>query len=133
MGISKIRTLNGIGGHYADILAKSFKSGESLRGTGDNWDISVMSSDMSKSIPNKSMHLFAPNSTVNRLSLSHLDNKSPKYPITNTYRGCFFRNSNKLKTLRKNFKILAGRICFQFLTKFKFLKSMLHKVLNINF
>ena len=79
---------------------------------------------MRKGISNKSMHLFASNIIVNRLSFSHLDNTSPKYLITNIDRECFFPNLNELKTLRANFKILVGRICIQFLANFKFLKSI---------
>lgn len=93
----KIRILDDIGGHLADILAKSVKSGQSLRGTCDNWDISVMSSHIRKGISNKSMHLFASNIIVNRLCFSHLDNTSTKCPITNIDRECFFPNSNELK------------------------------------
>ena len=80
---SKIRILDDIGGYFADILEKSVKSGQSLRSTGDNWDISVMSSHMRKGVSNKSMHLFASNIILNRLSFSHLNNASPKCPITN--------------------------------------------------
>lgn len=110
----KIRILDDIDGHLADILAKSVKSGQSLRGTCDNWDISVMSSHIRKGISNKSMDLFASNIIVNRLSFNHLDNTSLKCPITNIDRECFFPNSNELKTLRENFKILVGRNVFSF-------------------
>ena len=67
---------------------------------------------------------FASNIIVSRLSFTHLNNTSPRCPITNIDRECFFPNSNELKTLRENFKILVGRTCVQFLTKFKFLKSI---------
>ena len=130
---SKIRILDDIGGHFADILAKSVKSGRSLRGTGDNWDISVMSSHIRKGISNKSMQPFASNIIVNRLSFSHLDNTSPKCSITHIDRECFFPNSNELKTLKENFKILVGRICAQFLTKFKFLKSIVKQSIEHRF
>ena len=130
---SKIKILDDIGGNFVDILAKSVKSGQSLRGTCDNWDISVMSSHIRKGISNKSMHLFASNIIVNRLCFSHLDNTSTKCPITNIDRECFFPNSNELKTLRKNFKILVGRICVQFLTKSKFLKSIVTQSIEHKF
>ena len=121
---SKIRILDDIGDHFADKLAKSVKPGQSLRGRGDNWDISVMSSHIREGILNKSMYLFTSSIIVNRLSFSHLDNTSPKCSITIIDRECFFPNLNELKTLRENFKIFVGRICVQFLTKFKFLKSV---------
>ena len=121
---SKIRILDDLGGHFADMLATSVKSGQSLRGTGDNCDISVMLSHIRKGILNKSMHIFASNIIVNRLSFSHLGNTSPKCPITNIDRKCFYLNSNELKTLRGNFKFLIGRICVQFNAKFKFVKSI---------
>ena len=79
------------------------------------------------------MHLFASNIIVNRLSFNHLDNTSLKCPITNIDRECFFPNSNELKTLRENFKILVGRICVQFLTKFKFLKSIVTQSIEHKF
>ena len=130
---SKIRILDDIGGHFADTLAKSVKSGQSLRSTGDNWDISVMSSYICKGISNKSMHLFASNIIVNRLSFSHLDNTFPKCSITHIDRECFFPNSNELQTLKENFKIFVGRICVQFLAKFKFLKSIITQSIEHRF
>ena len=72
----------------------------------------------------KAYIFFASNIIVSRLSFTHLNNTSPRYPITNIDRECFFPNSNELKTLRENFKILVGRTCVQFLPKFKFLKSI---------
>ena len=106
--------MDDIGGHFADILAKSVKSGQSLRGTGDNWNLSVLSSYMRKGISNKSMYLFASNIIVNRLSFSHLDNIYPKCQTTNIHRECLFPNLNELKTLRKNFQILLEEYVFSF-------------------
>ena len=125
--------MDDIGGHFADILAKSVKSGQSLRGTGDNWNLSVLLSYMRKGISNKSMYLFASNIIVNRLSFSHLDNIYPKCQTTNIHRECLFPNSNELKTLRKNFKIFVRRICVQFLKKFKFLKSIVTQSIEHKF
>ena len=130
---SKITILDDKCGHFDDILAKSVKSGQSLPGTGDNWDISVMPSHIPKGISNKSIHLFASNIIVNRLSLSNLDNTSPKCSITHIDRECFFPNSNELKTLKETFKIFVGRICVQFLTKFKFLKSIVTQSIEHRF
>ena len=79
------------------------------------------------------MHLFASNIIVNRLSFNHLDNTSPECPITNIDRECLFPNSNELRTARENFKILVGRICVQFLTKFKFLKSIVTQSIEHKF
>ena len=87
--------------------------------------MSVMSSHIRRGISNKSI--------VNRLCFSHLDNTSKKCPITNIDRKCFFPNSNELKTLRKNFKILVGRICVQFLTKSKFLKEIVTQSIEHKF
>ena len=92
-----------------------------------------MSSHTSKGISNKSMYLVASNIIVNRISFSHLDNTPPKCPITNIDRECFFSNSNELKILRENFKILVGRIYAQFLTKFKFLRLIVTQSIEHKF
>ena len=123
---TKIRILDQIGGHFADILAVSVKNGKTLRGTGDNWDMLVMLSHIRKGMSNKSLHLFASNIIVNRLSFSHLDNLSPKDDILTLPRERFIPDIHETKILRENFKILVGRICVEFLTKFKFLKSIVN-------
>ena len=117
---SKLRILDEIGGHFADILAKSVKSGKTLRGTGDNWDITVLLSHMRKGLSNKSMHLFASNILVNRISFSHLPNTSPKCDIEEIEREFFSPNVPEWKVLRENFKILVGRICVEFLKNSNF-------------
>ena len=108
---TKIRLLDEIGGHFADILAKSVQGGSTLRGTGDNWDMTILLSHMRQGISNKSMHLFASNMIVNRLSFSHLDNTAPKSDIKNLPRETFLPNRDEIRVLRENFKILIGSYC----------------------
>ena len=61
--------------------------------------MSVMSSHIREGISNKSMHLFASNIIVNRLSFNHLDNTSLKSIVTPSIEHKFSKEMTQKSTI----------------------------------
>ena len=116
-----------IGGHFSDKAVQAIKDFKTLRGTGDNWDIRILRSHMTKEIQNEDIHLFASNLLVNRVSFFHLPNEDPKRDLETCPNSVFTVNLNELKILKENFKVLVSRICIQTFPKFKFLNKVTPK------
>lgn len=113
-----------IGGHFCDKAVEAVKNGKTLRGTGDNWDIRVLRSHMTKELQNEDIHMFASNIIVNRLNFTHLQNDRPLRDLATCSRSVFLLSNTDLRRLRENFKVLISRVCIKYLPKFKFLKRV---------
>ena len=113
-----------IGGHFADEAVEAIKQNKTLRGTGDNWDMKVLRGHMTKDVQNDDLHMFASNLYVNRLTFLHLQNTTPKRNLSTCPNEVFTMSVADLKVLKENFKVLIGRVCLEFLPKFKFLKRV---------
>jgi hypothetical protein len=101
------------------------KSGSDFRGTGDNWDLIVLSGHMRKDIQNVDLHLFASNLIENRVNFHHLPNKTPKGNITNFPRRNFSLSVTEWKMYAESAKVIVGRIILEFFPKFKCLKTVI--------
>lgn len=125
--------MNLIGGHFCDKAVNAVKENKSLRGTGDNWDLRVLKGHMTKELQNEDIHLFASNLYINRVDFNHLSNDAPIRNLNDCNRCVFLLNRNDLTRLRNNFMVLVGRICFEYLPKFKFLKKVIPKHIQHEF
>lgn len=114
-----------IGGHFMDKAVSAVKQKKTLRGTGDNWDLTVRAHHIRSSAQNKDLHLFASNLYINRTSFITFDNKSPLDDILTCPRNTFTLNQNDIKMLRENFMVLIGRICTKFCKSFQFFSDVL--------
>jgi hypothetical protein len=101
------------------------KSGSVFRGTGDNWDLRVLSGHMRKDIQNVDLHLFASNLIENRVNFHHLPNNTPKGNIANFHRRNFSLSVTEWKMYAESAKVIVGRIILEFFPKFKCLKSVI--------
>ena len=124
---TKLRLLEQIGGHFNDKLVQAVKSGRTLRGTGDNLDMSVRAHDVTSDHQNRDLHYFATSIIVNRLEFLDLPNNGPKRPLDHLNVGVFLLSQAEMSTLRSNFMVLVGRVLSEFLDCFRFLNAVVPK------
>ena len=103
---------------------QNVKAGKSLRGTGDNTDIIVLSSSMREDVGNQSWHLFSSNLIVNRIQFHHLPNEFPKLKVKDCSPSTMLCNKNDIMKYKNSIKIIIAREVLQFLPKLKFLSSL---------
>lgn len=128
MGICLLSTnryilLNIMGGHFMNKAVEAVKSGKTLRGTGDNWDLQISAGHIRMLKGNTDLHMFASNLIENRIDFSHLPNDVPKCPIEDLPRSVFSLNVNEWKKYIATSKVLLGRIFIKYFPKFSFLKN----------
>lgn len=120
--------LQTIGGHFNDRSIAAIKAGNTLRGTGDNWDMRILRNHMRKDIQNEDLHLFASNIIINRIDFGLIKNE-PEIPLNP--RACskdVFRCSGKdILKYGNDLKTLVARIIFDFCPKFSIFKSCIQK------
>ena len=61
---SKIKLLDILGDHFADIAIDQVRLGNKLQGTGDNWDMKIRPHNMLSMHQNTDLHYFASNLIV---------------------------------------------------------------------
>ena len=113
-----------IGGHFLDKAVTGLRDGKTFRGTGDNWDLRVISGQLRSDRANIDMHLFASNLIENRVSFDHLPNDKPKANIETLPLSTYYLNIKELKNYHATSKIIIGRIILDFLPYFHFLKEV---------
>ena len=125
--------LQTIGGHFTDIAVRTVKKSETLRGTGDNWDMRIQLGHLRKTLKNDDLHLFASNLYVNRVNFNHLSNENSIRDFGTCSRRIFQLNIQEMIVLKNNFMVLTSRILTEFCPKFHFLKSVTPKHIKHRF
>ena len=114
-----------IGGHFCDKVIELVKDHKTLRGTGDNWDLKILATNMRKDHQNQDLHMFSSNLIMNRVNFNHLPNESPLCDLKNLKASTFSLNIHEWKQYVESSKIIIARILVEFFPQFGFLKSCL--------
>ncbi|XP_057312277.1 uncharacterized protein LOC130653781 [Hydractinia symbiolongicarpus] len=118
-----------IGGNFMSSAVQIVKSGFTLRGTTDNWDLKVLV-NLRKSINNEDLHLLASNLIENRITFNHLPNDHPKENLRTISRCRFIPSRKEWEEYTKTSAVIVGRIMADFFTQFKFFKKVLPEHIN---
>ena len=68
--------LDSIGGHFCGKAIEAVQEQKSLRGTGDNLDMRILTGYMTKELQKKDFNMFSSNVIVNQINFNHLPNET---------------------------------------------------------
>ena len=115
------------GGHFLDKTIESLKKGNTMRATGDNWDLKISMHNMRKKSQNIDLHLFASNFIQNRIRVDHLPNDNPIGDIKTVNRQKFSLSIAEWKSYISSTKVIVSRILIDFFPEFHMFKSVYPK------
>ena len=121
---SKIKLLDILGNHFADIAIDQVRLGNKLQGTGDNWDMKIRPHDMLSTHQNTDLHYFASNLIVERVPCDNLSRTSPQKDLLSLPNSAFLLSMAEATKLKEDFKVLVARVLVTNIPQLSFLKSI---------
>ena len=121
---SKIKLLDILGNHFADIAIDQVRLGNKLQGTGDNWDMKIRPHDMLFTHQNTDLHYFASNLIVERVPCDNLPRTSPQKDLLSLPNSAFLLSMAEATKLKEDFKVLVARVLVTNIPQLSFLKSI---------